>query len=436
MKQNVKNKQYEIDKMKNNILAHKHDIWCPPCNVKFSNVEQNSWFTIKNYASSNPIHFQENSYDVEKKENCKLRAIKIFLDLNTFQKNTINNWLNMYTHMYNIALKYIKNNIKDDKKVLNFQYLRNKLKKQKEILIKNSTIKVHDTDYAIKLACQNYKSALTNFKCGNIQHFRIRYWRNKTNKIMDLEKNNFSKNGMRSKILGKVNGYYNGKIFDFEIVKHDCRLKKENNVYYLYVPTTIEEKLNNNKKNKQITIDPGIRRFCTGITENKVIKIGEKCGTKIEQYLKRKDKILNNKNINNNIKKKNEKTINKKIINLVDELHWKTINYLTTNNETILIGNMSSKSIVSKSGNLNKMTKRISMHLKFYEFHRRLKYKCNTRDVKYGKINEWMTSKMCSICGEIKENLGGDEMYECEKCGIKMERDINGARNIHIKGIK
>ena len=56
--------------------------------------------------------------------------------------------------------------------------------------------------------------------------------------------------------------------------------------------------------------------------------------------------------------------------------------------------------------------------------------------MKYGKIKEWMTSKMCSNCGEIDEKLGSKEIYECKKCKIKLDRDINGARNIHIKAIK
>jgi putative transposase len=47
-----------------------------------------------------------------------------------------------------------------------------------------------------------------------------------------------------------------------------------------------------------------------------------------------------------------------------------------------------------------------------------------------------MTSKMCSICGNIKEDLGGNETYKCQKCGTCIERDINGARNIYIKAIR
>ena len=62
---------------------------------------------------------------------------------------------------------------------------------------------------------------------------------------------------------------------------------------------------------------------------------------KIKRYLKRKDKIMGNELISDKIKKKNEKMINKKISNIVSDLHWKTIKYLTDNNEVILMGNMS-----------------------------------------------------------------------------------------------
>jgi transposase len=43
---------------------------------------------------------------------------------------------------------------------------------------------------------------------------------------------------------------------------------------------------------------------------------------------------------------------------------------------------------------------------------------------------------MFSLCGNIKENLGGNKIYECDNCLAIMDRDINGARNIYIKSIK
>ena len=42
-------------------------------------------------------------------------------------------------------------------------------------------------------------------------------------------------------------------------------------------------------------------------------------------------------------------------------------------------------------------------------------------------------SKTCSNCGNLKENLRGNHNYNCNKCGININRDINGARNIYIK---
>lgn len=39
------------------------------------------------------------------------------------------------------------------------------------------------------------------------------------------------------------------------------------------------------------------------------------------------------------------------------------------------------------------------------------------------------TSKTCGHCGCWKANLGGKSIYECDECGIRINRDISGARN-------
>ena len=97
---------------------------------------------------------------------------------------------------------------------------------------------------------------------------------------------------------------------------------------------------------------------------------------------------------------------------------------------------MSIKSIVNKKGKLNKIYKRVGLRLNFYKFHQRLKYKCDINDRDYGKINEWLTSKTCSMCGNINEKLGSSEVYNCVNCKSIFDRDINGARNIYIRAIQ
>ena len=189
-------------------------------------------------------------------------------------------------------------------------------------------------------------------------------------------------------------------------------------------------------KSKIISLDPGVRTFMSGISENKIVKIGDNVDDKIRFYLKKMDKISKRHDLPESIKKKHSLYCNKKIDNYADELHWKSIDYLTKNYKTIFIGDMSSKEIVSKTKKLNKMTKRIAMKLKFHLFRQRLKYKCSLRLNNYKLINESYTSKICSNCGNEHKNLGSSKTYECSKCKLKLCRDINGARNIYIKSLE
>ena len=44
--------------------------------------------------------------------------------------------------------------------------------------------------------------------------------------------------------------------------------------------------------------------------------------------------------------------------------------------------------------------------------------------------DEHKTSKTCSNCDAYDAKLGGAEIYDCNNCGKKMNRDVNGAKNI------
>ena len=48
---------------------------------------------------------------------------------------------------------------------------------------------------------------------------------------------------------------------------------------------------------------------------------------------------------------------------------------------------------------------------------------------------ESYTSKTCGNCGLLDNNLGANKIYHCRDCGRIVDRDVNGARNIMIKGI-
>jgi len=114
---------------------------------------------------------------------------------------------------------------------------------------------------------------------------------------------------------------------------------------------------------------------------------------------------------------------------MVNDMHWKTIKWITSNFNNILIGDMSAKGVVE--GSIQKISKRILHCQRLFQFKQRLQFKCIENNVNYFEVNEFMTSKTCSCCGHIKEDLGLNKEYNCMNCGVKMHRDFNGARCIY-----
>ena len=169
-------------------------------------------------------------------------------------------------------------------------------------------------------------------------------------------------------------------------------------------------------------------------TNNKYIEIGNNLSTTIKKLLNRLDEFSEIKN--KRIKNKKEKYIREKIKNKVKDMHWKIINYLTSNYKNIIIGNWSTKDIIRKNDSvLTKINKRISQNISFYRFLERLKYKSIIKKINLIIENEHYTSKMCTLCSNVKEDLGGNKIYKCDICNNEIHRDYNGSRNIFLKYI-
>jgi putative transposase len=47
-------------------------------------------------------------------------------------------------------------------------------------------------------------------------------------------------------------------------------------------------------------------------------------------------------------------------------------------------------------------------------------------------IDEYMTSKTCCKCKNIKQDLKGEKIYNCSECNLVIDRDINAAINIYL----
>lgn len=124
----------------------------------------------------------------------------------------------------------------------------------------------------------------------------------------------------------------------------------------------------------------------------------------------------------------------RKIRNKINEMHWKTISFLTRNYDMIVIPNFRISEMV-KTRKLPKVTKRMLYMFCFHSFFLKLKFKCETTKTKLKIVGEEYTSKTCTGCGELN-NVGSSEVYNCKNCNLTIDRDINASRNILLKNIK
>ena len=443
-KEEVKKKnKYEI--LFEKVLLNTKDLWLPNKSDKKVTLNKTSWFNIEEYKSD----------EINKPYNAKLkisasktimRCDKIKMYPTKLQKILLLNWMNCYVTMYNEAVKLFKYAYDKKQKIpSNWKTLRTDyLKKAKSRIINNSQINTldiktkvnaHILDSAIKEACSNYKACLTNWKRGNIRHFRVRYLKySKPRKVIQIEKNFVSNNTFCSSVFKddfKLKDDFEMKNINKDFLIHYNSKTEE---FYLLNPT--EETVEKSHKNKDtVSLDPGIRTFMAGFSNNKCVKICNNLQNTLKKHINCIDKINNNINIPNKKKKQIEQRCYRKIGNLIDDLHWKTIKYLTDNYGNILIGNLSTKEIVKNqiTNVLNSMTKRIALLMKLCQFKQRLAYKCTSRRVGYKEIDEAYTTKTCTNCAFKNDNIGGKKIINCQFCKLEIQRDFGGARNIMLR---
>jgi len=201
---------------------------------------------------------------------------------------------------------------------------------------------------------------------------------------------------------------------------------------------------------KICSADPGVRIFATTFDGQESVKYGDGFySQKVFPLLPDLDNLISGRQIFLNSKPDRKtqafsdkmrffaKCVNKlrnRIEDLTDDLHRRVAYDLVTKNDVILLPIFETKDMASKQDRkISSKTVRSMLGLAHYKFKQTMQWMC----LKYGKtlvdVNEAYTSKTMSWCGKIKENLGGSKIISDGI--IKVDRDINAARNILLKSI-
>ena len=450
LKSNIKKYHQFINlPQKNNIVFNKNNIYYNPNTNKFQTSLIDGIETQKfncNTIVNKKFKLQsDNLIEDRPLKDILVKTYRILLKPNDKQKKILLFWMDAWIDMYNKVLSVIKNERKLQSEKLNksIQYnemnldnlelnkLRKDLKPFKDELNKKTQINLHTLDYCINDVLTMLKSSISNLKNKNFKKSKLRYIKKtKKRKIFKVENfGSITENSFCTSVFGK----HLKSIPSINYKKANSSLttiQYKNNKFYMLIKKKLKIQKHPLKKQKLISLDAGHRTFLSGLSNDHLIEIGDKVDKKIKKKLIKMDKIKERKAKH---KRKHLLKHEKDLSNYINNLHWQTVNYLTTNYNHILLGNYSTKTMV-ENDKTYKMNKRIGSSLKFFQFRTKLKYKCLIKGCKFGLIDEYNTTKACSNCSSLN-NIGSSKEYKCKHCNHLYPRDINSSKNILLRSI-
>ena len=206
---------------------------------------------------------------------------------------------------------------------------------------------------------------------------------------------------------------------------------------------------------KWTALDPGNRVFLTGYDPfGESFKLGvHACGrvirlcTHLDELVSKTDLLKNafdtrwstakKKQIRqkNSRMKKAQQRIRDRVKSLVAELHWKCAIWLCTRYTDIILPFFSTSDMVCKNGGrrVNSKTARGLMTFSHYSFRQRLIHVASHHGSRVHLRHEDYTSKTCTNCGYVNDDLGSKEVFQCPECHLVACRDGAASRNIFLK---
>ncbi len=168
--------------------------------------------------------------------------------------------------------------------------------------------------------------------------------------------------------------------------------------------------------------------------QSRRVEISKENKTKLgKNFYKTQKKINKIKEKNSNKKLYNFHKVVNEIINLIKE---KQCNHLIM--ENLNVKKMTSKkNVIKKIGKKkSKSMKKNILHISFGIFKDILKYKCANNEIYLSEIEPHYTSKSCSYCNTINNDLDiTQRIFKCNECGTEIDRDYNSVLNIIEKQI-
>ncbi|MFB8797999.1 MAG: RNA-guided endonuclease TnpB family protein [Microcoleus sp.] len=187
------------------------------------------------------------------------------------------------------------------------------------------------------------------------------------------------------------------------------------------------------KSDKSIGLDVGITSLIATSNGDKIAN--PKHFKQLRKKLRRVQKALSRKQKGSNNRHKARVQVAQVHAQITDarkDFLQKLTTQLVRENQTIVVEDLAIKNMVKN----HKLALSIS-DASWGELMRKLAYKCQWYGRELIKIDRWFpSSKRCGNCGHIIDKLPLNiREWECPRCGINHDRDINASKNILAAGL-
>lgn len=389
---------------------------------------------------------EEKQQHTEKKD-LRIRAHRLYISKEL--KKIMIRWFHVTRWVYNQCVQWYLEHA-EDKPTL--KILRNYTINSSKIHDSCITKMLSDVPYDVKdSGIRDFMKALTTqkklVKEGKKKHFTMKFRSRKDMSSFSIPHKYLKLEGTLIKCFPKFLGSLKLRVRErIKEIKHDTRITwNSRNVFEIHIPTDIKEKPMNLKYNV-CSIDPGEKIFCSvygsdgdsylignnGFNVDRMASVAARMRNGIQMILvldkSREFKESDSRRTRKHLQAK-AKDLETRCKHMISDIHRKTVKFLTSKYDTIIIPEFKTQQMVNKTEGrqINRGVSRRLIRWSHYRFRELLRAKGGSRIIV--GTEEW-TSKTCGNCFGIHKDLGSSRAFVCPFCDARMHRDLNAARNI------
>ena len=368
--------------------------------------------------------------------NTKTHTIRLFPD--TSQEKQLRNLMRIRNLIWNKLISIREKTYQDTKKGMSDFDLMNLLPKLKEEQPELANYNSKAAQVIAKQIGNSYRSFFRHIKNGNKKARPPSIV--DENKIVSITFNQSGWSFKKDKIVfSKIDSpiLFKSKDDITKLTIKEVRIKLVNNKWLCDIVAEYKDEYQENKSNKVLALDPGLKSLATGIdSDGKVIVLHNKAKKKAKYFGKQIAKVskqLSTKTKDSNqykhLSNVRQKLYSKKNTQVKQTLHIQSKQLANMNYHTIVLGDLSVKELMSKDKSYKGIRKSFSQSA-IDTFRQFLTYKCQGK-TNVVEIDERHTTQLNCLTGKkFDQKVELKDRTVQLSDSIIIDRDLNSAINI------